>query len=527
VVAVLAAGWVAWKAMSETGPTVQITFQTAEGLEAGRTAVKYKDVQVGMVQAINLDENLNSVVVDVQLSSTMDKFVTDQTRFWVVRPRVGAGGVSGLGTLFSGAYIALDPSADGRRTKAFKGLEEPPVVTQADPGTSFRLTSPGLGSLSIGAPVYFREIRVGEITQYAIEPGGEHVEITAFVRAPYDQYVRTNTRFWNAGGINLNLGADGISLESASLVSILVGGIAFDTPKLLDAGDQARADQHFPLFSSQRASEEEIYSTDKQYMLAYFDESVRGLSRNSPVELNGMKVGSVADVKLRFNAEALSFRASVLLEIYPDRIREIVVGEEAGDVESNRHLGDLVRRGLRAQLKTGSLLTGARFVNVAIFPGVEQAELRLEGTYEVIPTVPSGSEDLARMLSRLSEKIDDVPFDEIGRNINEAAAGVAEIVKSDELREAIAAMSVTLGELRELTARVNDEMAPAMAASIDNAERVLGDAARMLAPDSPVSVEIKRVLREMADAARSIRSMADYLEQHPEALIRGKEREAE
>jgi len=523
VVAVLAAGWVAWKAMSETGPTVEISFETAEGLEAGRTAVKYKDVQVGMVQAIKLDEDLDSVLVEVQLSSTMDRFVTDQTRFWVVRPRVRAGAVSGLGTLFSGAYIALDPSAEGKRTKTFTGLEEPPVITQDDPGTSFTLRAPGLGSLSIGAPVYFREIRVGEIMHYELDSGGRHVEISIFVRAPYDEFVRTNTRFWNAGGISVNLGSEGISLESASLVSMLIGGVAFDTPKLLDPGARAEPDRLFPLFSSRRASEEEIFSTEKEYFLAYFDESVRGLNRGASVDLQGMKIGTVTDVKLLFNPETLTFRSSVLLEVHPERLMEIIRGPTARGGEGR--MAELVEKGMRAQIKTGSLLTGARYVNIEIFPDAEPAFLGREGEYTVIPTVPSGSQDLSRTLAKLAERIDKFPLDEIGNNVNEAAEGLAEIVNSEEMRESVEAFAALLEEMKAVAKQVNEDMMPALATSLAHAEGVLSDANRLLSPDSPVSVEIKRLLREMADAARSIRSMADYLEQHPEALLKGKQTE--
>ena len=523
VVAVLAAGWVAWKAMSETGPTVEITFETAEGLEAGRTAVKYKDVQVGMVQAINLDKDLDSVVVEVQLSSTMERFVTDQTRFWVVRPRVRAGAVSGLGTLFSGAYIALDPSAEGKRTKTFTGLEEPPVITQDDPGTSFTLRAPGLGSLSIGAPVYFREIRVGEIMHYELDSGGRHVEISIFVRAPYDEFVRTNTRFWNAGGISVNLGSEGISLESASLVSMLIGGVAFDTPKLLDPGARAEPDRLFPLFSSRRASEEEIFSTEKQYILAYFDESVRGLNRGASVDLQGMKIGAVTDVKLLFNPDTLTFRSSVLMEIHPERLMEIIRGPEKPGEKS--HMADLVDRGMRAQIKTGSLLTGAKYISVEIFPDVPPAALGKEGEYDVLPTVPSGGQDLSRTLAKLTERIDKFPLDEIGRNVNDAAKGLSDVVNSREMRESVEAFAALLEEMKAVAKQVNEDMMPALAVSLAHAEGVLADANRLLSPDSPVSVEIKRLLREMAAAARSIRSMADYLEQHPEALLKGKQTE--
>jgi len=306
-------------------------------------------------------------------------------------------------------------------------------------------------------------------------------------------------------------------------VSMLIGGVAFDTPKLLDPGARAQSDQLFPLFSSRRASEEEIFSTEKQYYLAYFDESVRGLNRGASVDLQGMKVGTVADVKLFFNPDTLAFRSSALLEIHPGRLNEILRGP--ADAGEQKYLAEMIQRGLRAQLKTGSLLTGARYVAVEIFPDAPPATLTREGDYVVFPTVPSGSQDLSRTLAQLVERIEKFPLDEIGQNVNAAAAGLSEVVNSDEMRESIEAFAVLVDELKETARQVNEDMMPAMAMSVAHAERVLADADRLLSPDSPVSVEIKRLLREMADAARSIRSMADYLEQHPEALLRGKRTE--
>ncbi len=519
LVALAAAGWVAWKALSEMGPTVEITFQTAEGLEAGRTPVKYKDVQVGTVNSIRLARGLDAVIVEAQLNAELDDYITEQTRFWVVRPRVSSGGVSGLGTLFSGAYVAMDPSREGRRTRDFRGLEEPPVVSHDEPGTHFRLQAPGLGSLSVGAPVYFREIRAGEVVSYKLAEDGSFVEVRVFVRAPYDQFVNTNTRFWEAGGVNVNLGAEGLSLQTGSLVSVLIGGVAFDTSRALRVGSPAEAERIFPLFPSRRASEEEVFATRKEYYLANFDQAARGLVRGAPVELHGLEVGTVTDVTIEYRPEEAAFNTSVLLEVYPDRVQEYVRGDAA---EGRKGLEDLVAQGLRAQLKTGNLLTGALFVDINIFKDAPPAEVGTQRGYPVIPTIPGRFEELTQTLTRIASRLDDVPFDEIGANLNETAQGMSQVLNSDQTRQTLASLAELMEDMQEVARQMNEGMMPAVAASLAHTERVLSNAEALLAPDSPASIELKRLLREMADAARSIRSMAEYLEQHPEALIRGK-----
>ncbi len=218
IVAILIGGWLAYKGLSEKGPMVTITFESAEGLEAGKTQVKYKDVNIGEVASIRFSEDLSRVLVTAELVKEATPFLTENTQFWVVRPRVTASGVSGLGTLFSGAYIGMDPGKEGNSARRFEGLEIPPVVTTGMPGRNFLLQANSLGSLDFGAPVYYRQIQVGQVIGYQLDASGRSLSIKIFVNAPHDKLVRNNTRFWNASGLDLKLDADGIKLNTQSLV---------------------------------------------------------------------------------------------------------------------------------------------------------------------------------------------------------------------------------------------------------------------------------------------------------------------
>jgi len=305
LVAVLIGGWLVFTALSEKGPEITITFKSADGLEAGKTKIKYKDVQLGQVSAIKLSEDLSTVIVTAELVKEAENFISVNTRFWVIRARVGVSGVSGLGTLFSGAYITLDPGKPGNTTHHFKGLELPPLVTADLPGSLFLLKADSRGSLDIGSPVYYRKIQVGQVVEYHLAEDGHTILFKIFINAPYHAYVYQNTRFWNASGIDFKLDTQGVRIDTESLVSILIGGIAFGIPQAEAPNTPAEPEAMFRLFRNMDEAKERTYWLKSKSIL-YFDESVRGLDIGAPVEFWGILMGEVIDVKLTSNASSCS-----------------------------------------------------------------------------------------------------------------------------------------------------------------------------------------------------------------------------
>jgi paraquat-inducible protein B len=520
LVALVIGGWLVYKAISEKGPTITISFESAAGLEAGKTKIKYKDVELGQVASIDLDDKLSQVILKAEMVKRAENFLSENTRFWVVRARVAAGGVSGLGTLFSGAYIGLDPGKPGKRATHFKGLEVPPVVTTDVPGSHFVLRAASLGSLHIGDPVYFRRIEVGQVVSHKLDEDGQAVTIEVFVHDPHHKLVRKNTRFWNASGLDVAIDAKGIRVDTESLVTLMIGGIAFDTPDNLQSGEPANENDVFELYKNRESISEKTYARKKRWML-HFGGGVRGLKIGAPVELQGIQIGQVLDVNLVFDTDKEAFTIPVLIEIEPDRIK--ATGKFPEGAERQRIMDYLVRKGLRAQLNTSSLLTGQLLVAIDMHPEAPLATINWGGRYPEFPTVPTAKEEITASLTGLLKKLEKIPIEQISSDLRDTVSGAKRLMNSTELQESVTALNETLDQAQKFIARLNTAIAPELKTAVSNLNSALIQAQKLTKSlNSNVAPQTDRTLKELQAAARSIKVWAEYLERHPEALIRGK-----
>jgi len=522
IIALLIGGWLTFKAMSEKGPEITITFETADGLVAGKTAVKFKDVDVGKVTKLELNDDASGVVATVEMTNNASSYLTDKTQFWVVRATVAAGEISGLGTLLSGAYIGCNPSTEGKKQTHYKGLEKPPILTADLPGRHFVLKSKELGSLDLGSPIYYRGIKVGQVVDYDFDETAEAVLFKVFIRDPFHKKVTDNTRFWNASGVDFTMDATGIKMDTQSLVSIMLGGVAFDLPEHAQQGEQAEEDKDFLLYEDRDASNEVTYNI-KQYYLMYFNQSVRGLSPGAPVEILGIKVGEVVKVELLFDQTTLEFLIPVLVYFEPERLNQLITEEgkvargtaKAEEIEAtqkdkqgrNMVVKELVARGFRAQLKTGNLLTGQLFVDLANYPDAPPKELMTEQGYTVFPTISAPFEQIVNRVDNILKKFEKVPFDKIGM----------------DLQLAVESLTKTLDEIKDMSGNINQETVPKINAALDQMQEAMKGVESTLGPDSALSYNARQVTNELSMAIRSIRSLLEYLERDPQALLLGKE----
>ncbi len=520
LVALAIGGWLVYKAVTERGPTITIMFKSAEGLEAGKTKIKYKDVELGQVGSIELNDKLSGVIVKAELVKKAESFLSENTRFWVVRARIAAGGVSGLGTLFSGAYIGLDPGKPGKPATHFQGLEKPPVVTEELLGSQFVLRASSLDSLQIGDPVYFRRIEVGQVVDYKLDEDGQAVTIEVFIHDPHHKRVSKNTRFWNASGLDVTIDADGIRVDTESLVTLMIGGIAFDTPANEEPGEPAAENEVFNLYRNRQSVFERTYAQKNKWLLR-FEGGVRGLKTGAPVELQGIQIGQVLDVNLEFNSNKKAFDVPVLIETEPDRINTAGALPEGAD--SRKIMDYLVENGLRAQLKTGSLITGQLLVAIDVHPEAPKAEIKWQGKYPQFPTVPTTMEEMTTSLTQLMRKLENVPLEQIGKDLRDTISGAKRLINSDELQTSITALNETLDQSQKFVAALNTAIAPELKAAVSDLNSALFQAQKLAKSlNSNVAPQTERTLKQLESAARSIKLWADYLERHPEALIRGK-----
>jgi paraquat-inducible protein B len=530
IVSVLIAGWLVWDTLSKRGPLITVTFQSAEGLQAGQSRVRHRDVDVGLVEGITLSPDLGHVVTTIRMNREAELLLAEGARFWVVKPRLFAGSLSGLGTLLSGSYIGIAPSgADGQRQTRFTGLEHPPLLEAREPGRTFQLRTDRLGSVSLGSPVFYRDLPVGEVLGWDLGEMAETVTIHAFVRAPFDRYVRDGSRFWNASGVSLKLGADGAQLQLESLRALLMGGIAFDTPASARALEASAADHAFPLHPSQEAAANAAYHRRVRFV-SYFPGSVGGVGPGSPVTFQGLRVGHVTGLDLEYDAAGDALRAPVRFEVEPERVANLRLVEGRGPVANTRLL---VERGLRARLESANLLTGQMQVALEMVARAEPAELGVEGDVLVLPTVPGQFAGITDAANQLLAKLGGLPFEQIGRSLSDTLKGVDGLVNGEELRQSLVSLQATLASVQDLARQLDQGLAPAvrqlpgiasgLQGTVTQANRLLLSTDRGYGDGSRFSRDVDRLMQQLNDAARSLRILADLLTRHPEALIRGRQ----
>ena len=524
VLAALVSIGIAVQKILNEGPTITIVFKTAEGIEAGKTFVKHKDVKIGLVQTVKLSENYTKVVVTAKIDKSAEGLIVDDAKFWIELPRVSLSGVSGISTVLSGNHIGLETGRSTRARREFVGLELPPAITIDKPGRQFVLHADTLGSVGIGSPLYYRQLNVGQVIGYDLTKDGTAVEIKVFVYAPYDRYVTTQTHFWQASGIDVSLGANGLSVQTQSLLSILIGGIAFEKPSSWTS-DSKPADEGavFTLYGDRMAATSKYEAVITPYVL-YFNESVRGLSIGAPVTVAGLPVGEVTDVSFEYDSESNDVRPQVDIVLYPARFikylkKSSTAGQAPASEEARRaFIQRMVDRGYRAQLRSGNLVMGQLYVAFDRFPHAPKAKkIDWRKTPHELPVIPSSLGDLETRVSNIIAKIDKMPLDTIG----------------EDLKKTLETLNRTLKDADKMLNHIDNEMVPEIKTAVQELRKTLASAERTLksadntlvGKDSPTQQELRVALQEVARAARSISALVDYLERNPNALIRGKAQE--
>jgi paraquat-inducible protein B len=501
--------WLSIRGLEDRGPLITISFTEAEGLQPGETKIKHKDVELGTVETVFLTRDMSRVMVQARMRRSVSEHLNEGSRFWIVRPRVGIGGISGLSTLVSGAYIEMYPG-NGAEERNFVGLDEPPNLQPDAPGHSFTLRAADLGQVIEGSPVDYRGVPVGEVEGFALDPSSKQIEIYAFVRAPYEHLVHPETRFWNSGGVDVSIGPQGLRFRAESWQQLLSGGVSFDTPDTALDGTPSAEGSVFRLYANQGDAYDDPRGPTVVYR-ALFRGASGSLGPGSAVELQGVEVGQVISAQLQYDDLTQSPQLLTTLQIDPSRIQIV---HQRGDSNASptdalrARIAKLVTGGLRAQLTTASFITGNKVVSLDIVKDAAPARIALVDGLPQLPSV-SGS-DLTQILDNVKRVL---------HHLDAATEG-------PELGHAIKELDRTLSNLDQLTHELQPQIQPLLESlreTADATQNTLQAAGRMLGDRASSSGDLAHLIRELTDAARSLRALTDYLDRHPESLIRGRQ----
>jgi paraquat-inducible protein B len=528
IVAALIAAYLGYRTISERGPLITITFSTGAGLTAGQTTVQHKSVALGTVERVRLAADMKQVIVSVRMNAESTPRLTDHAAFWVVRPRLTAGSISGLETVISGAYIEFDPGdPGGKPQREFAGLDEPPGVRSDEPGRTFTIMARRLGSLNAGAPIFYRDMPVGEVLSHD-QPGlTGPVPVHIFIRKPFDDFVRQDSHFWNVSGLSVGLGPTGVHVEVASLQAVLSGGIAFDTPGTSADQKPAPANAKFELYPDYQTAQAAGLHTHIP-LVVYTTDSVSGLSRGSSVEFLGLQIGLVTEVKLELQPSGEA-RVRIAFDVQPERVfpdSEIHL-EQTGQLAQN-----LVARGLRVQIATSNYITGQRELSLAFFPDAPPATVGREGDAFVLPSQPGDFASILSSAGQFMGKLNQLPLNQIAESLNGTLKSLDSTVSSPELKQALTSLSGTLVTVQDAVRKIDNGLTPTLARlpaiaqqlqdAVGRANRVLSSVDQGYGANSDFKRDVDRLMWQVNDTARSIRLLADFLDRHPEALIRGR-----
>lgn len=505
LIAILVAIVLIWREYAGRGPTIEITFPTASGLTAGETPVKFRSVEIGRIETIHFSDDLSEVIATVRLSNDVAPYVDNEAEFWVVRPEVSAQGISGLETVISGSYVEGTWDAEaGEPQKRFTARETPPLTPTDTPGKRIVLRSPEGGSLSVGAPIFFRQVEVGRVESKRLTLDGEAVEFEVFIEAPNDRRLAEGTRFWNVSGVDLNLGADGARLRIASLASLIQGGASFDN--VAGRSSEPVSDGHtYDLYSSETEARDLAMSAGPNSQLLlniHFIGSLHGLKVGAPVQYQGIRIGRVSKISAKVKRDIKTFSNRVTVAISPT-----LLGLEEGDVEGTLDFLDTaVQRGLRAQLKSSSLLTGAllvSFVNTDQASGEPHKKIRrFADGLPRMPSVVSNLDELTGSVEGVLRRIDGLPIEDLMQNAVLLLENANRIVASDEMRAVPGEAGNALMAIRDLAA------SPAITNTVAEAEAFV-TALRMLVE----SEDIVNARRDLATTLANTATLTSTLEQ--------------
>ena len=507
IITILIGSWIIYYHFSHQGPEVVLVTSNAEGIAPGKTAIKSRSVDIGMVESAKLSDDLQHVEIRARLNTGMEKMLHQDSVFWTVKPQIGREGVTGLGTLLSGSYIELQAGSKGEESAQYNLLDSPPLASPDAKGIHISLNSEQAGQLNAGDPVLFRGFRVGSVEKSRFDAEQRQMEYQLFIQAPYDSLVTSNVRFWKDSGIAVDMSASGMRVEMGSLATLFSGGVSFDVPEGWDRGVAAENKAHYHLFNDQRSITDSLYTQHTDYLL-FFNESIRGLQEGAPVEFRGIRLGTVAQVPFiipsmlkKLNGD---YRIPVLIKIEPERFSKKL----GADFNLQQRLADGLQHGLRASLKTANLITGALYVDLDFNndAGAYKGPTQI-GQYNIIPTMNGGLTQMQQKVMSILDKFEKLPLNPL---LTEATGSLKESQKTMQQ------LQITLDHVNQIT---NSPAMKTLPQDMQQTLRELNQSMKGLQPGSPAYNKLVGNLQRLDQVLAELQPVLRTLNNKSNALV--------
>jgi paraquat-inducible protein B len=512
ILALVMGAWMLFQYINSTGPQITLQLPTADGIEAGKTEIRALNVKVGVITEVTLSENYDHIIAKAQMNKDAERMLRDDTMFWVVKPRIGREGVSGLETLLSGAYIQLQPGNSDEEKEKFTVLDVPPVAAPDAEGLRLVLTHREAGKLGVGDPVIYKGFTVGRVENTSFDVDTRQALYQLFIFKPYDSLVRTRTKFWLNSGVDLQLNTEGFELKFGSLESLLTGGVTFDSVPGLDSGEPLTKDMtSFRLYDDVKQLREGMYDEYIEFVML-FDESVRGLKAKAPVEYRGLRIGTVMKVPLRLPTQEESFtvkRIPVLVRIELGRLFEHFHTDSMSDYTEKLKLE--FAKGLRGELKTGSLITGALYIDTDFYPDAEKYVPSEFLGLEVFPTMRGGFAQVQKQVNDFLNKLNNLPMEDTLTSLNET-------LKTSE--RTLASAERVANNIDKLLSQSDTQQIPAdIRQSLQQLQKTLDG----YGPNSTMYSEMESTLKELEKVMTEFKPVLKQLNEKPNSLVFGED----
>lgn len=498
IIAALIAGYLGYRTFMEQGPLLTLSFSNADGLQAGQTQVKYKAVALGTVESIDLAKDNSHVIVKVRMNNVGERFLNSNARYWVERPRLDFSDISGFETIVSGPYISVDPGKTrGQYQDRFTGLEQPPGVRSDEPGKTYTLTAYNLGAISSGSPIFYRDVVVGEVLSYDIGDGLGPIKISIFIRSPFDNLVRPDSRFWDSSGVALGIKGGVLQLQLQSFQALFAGGITFNLPNTAQNEQPSADGAKFQLYDSKQEAEASAYR-DQIKVVTYATTDVSGLTAGAPVNVLGIQVGDVTGVDLVVDPNSGEAKVRISMELQPDRIMAL---KETAEFKNPQSLFQLfVDKGMRVEIGTANYVTGQKDISLVNELNAPPAKVSQEGDAIVLPFKAGGLDKILANATDITNKVDQIPFQQIGDNFSKLLATANGTLGGPQTQQLIKQLTTTL----------------------QTANTTLGDLEQGFGQDSDFQRSLQQILNQTNSTLQSLQSLTTYLNQHPQSVIFGR-----